>query len=176
MDAKLVMFKSNGQRKDFPIISPKTVIGRGDNCDLRVPLLSVSRQHCELTLAKRVRVRDLGSSNGTYVNNRRVNETALKAGDRLAVGPIVFTMQIDGVPEEIRPVKTRAQRMAQEGEPGAEEIIELEDDVIAQPGASALEEGVAAGAAAGDDEEVVDLDPISALEALAADKDDEEDK
>ena len=48
--------------------------------------------------------------------------------------------------------------------------------MIAQPGASALEEGVAAGAAAGDDEEVVELDPISALEALAADKDDEEDK
>ena len=95
--------------------------------------------------------------------------TALKAGDRLAVGPIVFTAQIDGVPDVIRPVKTRGQLMAEEGSPGAEEIIELEDDVIAQPGASALE-------GADSDDDVVDLDPISALEALAGDHDEDEEE
>ena len=184
MDVKLVMFKSNGQRKDFPIINPTTVIGRGENCDLRVPLLSVSRRHTELALeGDQVKVKDLGSSNGTYVNNERINESALRPGDRLVIGPIVFTVQIDGKPEQIRPVKTRGQVLAEEGEPGTEEIVELEDDVVAQPGASVLEE--AAPTASADAVEAVavaadgepeDIDPISALEALASESEGQEEE
>jgi pSer/pThr/pTyr-binding forkhead associated (FHA) protein len=82
MEVKLIMFKSDGQRKDFPIINPTTVIGRGENCDLRVPLLNVSRRHCELMLSGDVvKVKDVASSNGTFVNNKRVNETILNPGD-----------------------------------------------------------------------------------------------
>jgi len=155
MDAKLVMFRPNGQRKDFPVINSPTVIGRGENCDLRVPLLSVSRRHCELrVLGHAIKVKDLGSSNGTYVNNGRLtSEADLRAGDRLAVGPIVFTLQVDGQPEEIRPVKTKGQKMAEAGAAVEEEV---DAEVVAQPGASALE----------DVEE--EVDPIAALEALAS--------
>ena len=164
MDVKLVMFKPNGQRKDFPIINPTTVIGRAESCDLRVPLLSVSRRHCELTVAKdAVKVRDLASSNRTYVNNQRVNELALEAGDRLVVGPVVFTLEVDGLPEEIRPVKTKGQILAETGQLGAEEIAEMEADIVAQPGASRLEVSKAGEPAA------EDVDPIAALEALASD-------
>jgi pSer/pThr/pTyr-binding forkhead associated (FHA) protein len=176
MDVKLVMFKTDGQRKDFPLISSRTVIGRGENCDLRVPLPSVSRQHCRLeTEGDQVRLKDLGSSNGTYVNNRRVTEATISAGDRIVVGPIVFTAQIDGEPAQVRPVKTRGQVMAAEGDTG-EDIIDLEDDVVAQPGASGLRESPAA-----DLEEVAgeggeEIDPISALEAMAQKEEDEEDK
>ena len=168
MDVKLVMFKPDGQRKDFPIINPTTVIGRGEQCDLRVPLLSVSRRHCELTATgERVKVRDLASSNGTYVNNQRVNELALGAGDRLVIGPIVFTIQMDGHPEEIHPVKTKGQLLAEQGKPGSEEIVDLEADVVAQPGASVLEEAEVA-AAISDEGEGDEVDPIAALEALAS--------
>jgi pSer/pThr/pTyr-binding forkhead associated (FHA) protein len=150
MDAKLVMFRPSGQRKDFPVINPVTVIGRGENCDLRVPLLSVSRRHCEVRVqGQAIKVRDLASSNGTYVNNSRLTaEADLRAGDRLAVGPIVFTLQLDGQPEEIRPVKTKGQQKLAEAEVDAE--------IVAQPGASALD----------DVEE--EVDPIAALEALAS--------
>ncbi len=162
MDVKLVMFRPNGQRKDFPLMNPVTVIGRGENCDLRVPLVSVSRRHCELRVqGQGLKVRDLASSNGTYVNNGRVTEVDLRAGDRLAVGPIVFTLQVDGEPEEIKPVKTKGQKMAESGK--APEV-EVDADIVAQPGASAL---------AGADE---DVDPIAALEALATDSEDEEEK
>ena len=155
MDVKLVMFKSNGQRRDFPVINPTTVIGRGENCDLRVPLLSVSRRHCELLLeGGRLLVKDMGSSNGTYVNNKRVSTSAVTAGDRLVVGPIVFTVQVDGVPEQIHPVKTKGQILAETGSADAEEIITLEEDIVGQPGASALEDSAI-------------IDPIAALEALA---------
>lgn len=167
MDVKLIMFRTNGQRKDFPIINPATVIGRGENCDLRVPLLSVSRRHCELRIKdEKVRIKDLASSNGTYVNNARVNEAEMHAGDRLAVGPIVFTLQIGGTPEDIRPVKTKGQRMAEAGVPGTEEVVDLDGEVVAQPGASVLEGAQAPAVPAGGDTE--DIDPISALEALAS--------
>lgn len=177
MDVKLVMFKSSGQRKDFPLESANTVIGRGENCDLRVPLLSVSRRHAQLTLeGDMLSVKDLGSSNGTYVNNQRVTEQQLEAGDRLVIGPIVFTVQIDGEPQQIKPVKTRGQKMAEQASSAAgsdsedsyvgqfdaeEEVVELEaDDVF--------------GGAEVDDE--MDIDPIAALEALANEEDEDEDE
>ena len=164
MEVKLVMFRANGQRKDFPIINPRTVIGRGENCDLQVPLLSVSRRQCELEVAEgTVMVRDLGSSNGTYVNNQRINDMQLSAGDRLVVGPIVFTVQIDGRPDQIQPVKTRGQIMAEQGAPGAEEVVDLEADVLATPGASVLQDGDTQVS----DAILGDVDPMAALEALA---------
>jgi pSer/pThr/pTyr-binding forkhead associated (FHA) protein len=169
MDVKLVMFKADGQRKDFPIINPTTIIGRGENCDLRIPLLSVSRRHCELHISSgAVKVKDVSSSNGTYVNNKRINEAAVAPGDRLAVGPIVFTVQIDGQPEEIRPVKTKGQKIAE----GKEEVVELEADVVAQPGASALEEITVLP----EEEEEEEIDVISALELMAQENPDKKKK
>jgi pSer/pThr/pTyr-binding forkhead associated (FHA) protein len=164
MDVKLVMFKSNGQRKDIPITSPVTIIGRSEECDLRVPLLSVSRRQCELRIAGTVfKAKDLASSNGTYVNNRRIIETLLKAGDRLVVGPIVFTVQIDGQPEEVLPVKTRGQVMAEKSQAGQDEgFVDLEADVEAHLGSSSssgTREAIAI------DDSTADFDPISALEA-----------
>jgi pSer/pThr/pTyr-binding forkhead associated (FHA) protein len=168
MDAKLIMFKPNGQRKDFSILNPTTVIGRAENCDLRVPILSVSRRHCELRLAgDQLSVKDLASSNGTYVNNQRVKEKPLGAGDRLVVGPIVFTVQVDGQPDEIKPVKTRGQRLAEAGTPGADEIVDLEADVAAK-------DESATGELAAAPEVAEETDPIAALEALAAEGDEEE--
>ena len=160
MDVRLVMFKRNGQRRDFPLQDGATIIGRGVECALRVPLLNVSREHCELAKGEgELRVKDLASSNGTYVNNQRVTEAALHAGDHLTVGPVVLTVQIDGVPEEITPAKTPAEIMAESSAPllveeDGDEIIELEADMM-EP--------------AQDD----DSDPISALEALASEEEDE---
>lgn len=171
MDVKLIMFKANGQQKEFPVVTPVTTIGRGENCELRVPLLSVSRRQCEIRLAgQQLKVKDLASSNGTYVNNKRVNEAILKAGDRLVVGPIVFTVQIDGVPEEIKPVKTRGQQMAEVGAKGGEEIIELEADVSAKTTSDESDVDAMLELAADDGgAPTEDLDPIAALEALAGD-------
>ncbi len=166
MDAKLVMFKGNGQRKDFRVKAPKMIIGRGEDADLRVPIMSVSRHHTELRTEDSTLVaKDLGSSNGTYVNNKRVNEQVLSAGDRVVIGPIVFTVQIDGKPSEIKPVKTRGQRMAEAGEPGMNEVVDLEADVTGPGGVVEVEPVGMSG-----DE---DVDPISALEALAAEQNEE---
>jgi len=167
MDVKLVMFKPDGQRKEFEVRRDTSSIGRAEDCTFRVPLLNVSRKHCELILGEdELRVRDLASSNGTYVNNRRINETALKAGDRLMVGPVVFTLQVDGEPAEITPIRTKVQQVPEpasaseasgeldlSGLPGGddEEIVELEPDEVADLSAAGAGES----------------DPIAALEALA---------
>ena len=179
MKAKLVMFKPDGKRKDFSLQKPVSVIGRGEECDFQVPLLDVSRRHCELTVdGERIRVKDLASSNGTYVNNKRVNESEMSAGDRLAIGPVIFTLQVDGVPGEIEPVKTRGQKLAEGGAAAAEVVTRGREQ--SEPLA-----GAAADTDAKMQEKVVEIkpaaqpkpqeqpsapisDPIAALEALAA--------
>ncbi|NLW87609.1 MAG: FHA domain-containing protein [Planctomycetes bacterium] len=166
MDVKLVMFKTNGQRKEFPVTNPRTVIGRGEDCDLRIPLVSVSRHHCHIDCsAESFRIKDLGSSNGTYVNNTRITEVSIKAGDRLAVGPVVLTLQVDGKPEQIHPAPAAAKSDHASEEPD----IDFESEIPARPKASkakAKPQPVIEG----------DMDAIAALESLALDKDDEDAK
>lgn len=164
MDVKLVMFKPNGQRKDLPVSKKLTVLGRGENCEVRIPLENVSRRHCEISLVgAELKVKDLASSNGTYVNNRRINECSLGAGDRLVVGPVVFTVQIDGQPGAIEPIKTRGEKEAQAKVAG-EEVVELEVDVVDNTSSS----DDVLSMAVDDSSSAEELDPIAALEALAA--------
>jgi|GEM_PF-258939 len=107
MDVSLVMFKADGSSREFPLENTRTVIGRKNTCDLRVPLTAISRQHCEIKLnGKHAVLRDLGSSNGTYHNGERVTEKVLSAGDRIQIGPVVFTVIIDGEPHSVDPSAT----------------------------------------------------------------------
>lgn len=180
MKAKLVMFKADGKRKDFLLQKSVTVIGRGEECDFQVPLLDVSRRHCELTVdGDRIRVKDLASSNGTYVNNKRVNESELRAGDRLAIGPVIFTLQVDGVPGEIEPVKTRGQTLADGGPTTAEAVTRGQEqsaplaDAVADTDAKMEElvveiKPVKQPKAENEKPGAPVDDPIAALEALAA--------
>jgi hypothetical protein len=68
--------------------SVKTV-GRAPRADFIVDAALVSRLHCRLTATDRgVEVVDLKSTNGTFVNDRRVAKAHLAAGDRLRVGRV----------------------------------------------------------------------------------------
>ncbi len=101
MQVVLAMFKGDGERRSFSVVREMTVIGRREDCDLRIPVGDVSRKHCRLVIeADTIRVEDLGSSNGTYVNGHRVQEAVLGPGDRIQVGPVQFIIQIDGEPPE----------------------------------------------------------------------------
>lgn len=101
MEVVLVMFRADGERRSFPLTRDVTVIGRREDCDLRIPLTEVSRKHCRLVRSgENVRLEDLGSSNGTYHNGSRIQECIMQPGDQLQIGPVVFTVQIDGFPPE----------------------------------------------------------------------------
>jgi len=174
MDVNFIMMKTGGTPKDFPIRDGTTVIGRGEECTLRVPLQDVSRRHCEVLKGDELKVRDLASSNGTYVNGQRVNEAVLKAGDRISVGPVVFTVRIDGEPAEVKPFPTRVRKPSAPPKPPAATAGEEEEEIV---------DAAVADAGAAEEEEIIDLeadvptgekedsDPISALEALAAETD-----
>lgn len=102
MEVALVMVKADGSSKDIPLPPDGVIIGRDPAAKLRIPMAAVSRKHCQLKIDDdELVVTDLGSSNGTYVNGRRVKETELAPGDLLAVGPIVFVVRIDGHPKQI---------------------------------------------------------------------------
>ena len=105
MKVVLVMFTPEGERRDVPVKHRRVTLGRDSSCDIRVPIGAVSRTHCRIEVSDDgVTVTDLDSRNGTYRNEDQITETEpLNAGDRLAVGPIVFTVQIDGVPEPVEP-------------------------------------------------------------------------
>jgi pSer/pThr/pTyr-binding forkhead associated (FHA) protein len=63
----------------------------------------VSKRHCEFNLdGGRLRLRDLDSRNGTFINGGRVtNEIDVNPGDKIQIGPLDFIAQIDGSPEDI---------------------------------------------------------------------------
>ena len=147
MKVSLVMFKEDGQQKTFDL-DARTIVGRKDDCDLRIPLEQVSRRHAMLMVTdKTVTIRDLGSSNGTYVNNERVTEQDLAPGDRVVIGPVVFTVQVNGQPADIKPAHTRLETKASLTKTGAAGATADQDS-----GDFVLDED----------------DPISELEALAA--------
>lgn len=65
-------------------------VGRAVRADFIVEAAMVSRLHCRLVSSDdgRLEVEDLGSTNGTYVNDRRVRRAVLVPGDRLRVGRV----------------------------------------------------------------------------------------
>jgi pSer/pThr/pTyr-binding forkhead associated (FHA) protein len=85
---------------EITLAQPEFVIGRADDCQLQIPSRYVSRHHCELIVDERdqqVRIRDLGSQNGTFVNDAPVvDEREVKNGDRLRVGGVPFEIHIEG--------------------------------------------------------------------------------
>ncbi|HEY3788635.1 MAG TPA: FHA domain-containing protein [Urbifossiella sp.] len=107
MNVQLVLFKEDGTRRDLDMKRDAVVIGRSGDCDFQIPLAVISRRHCKLSKkGERLIVKDLGSSNGTFLNDKRVLQAEAKAGDQMKVGPVIFTIVIDGKPSEIEPVIT----------------------------------------------------------------------
>jgi hypothetical protein len=76
-------------RVDLGVAPGAIVIGRHASCAVRVANSSVSRRHAAVARRGGVcRVRDLGSSNGTTLNGRRVEVAELRRGDRLTLGEV----------------------------------------------------------------------------------------
>lgn len=103
MSVTLVMVKADGSTKDVPLERDQTLVGRDEHARVRIPVPQVSRRHCQITVAgKGATIEDLGSSNGTFVNGKRIRQShALAAGDLLTIGPVVFVVRVDGKPEQI---------------------------------------------------------------------------
>src|SRR5918994_1813793 len=73
-------------------------MGRAPRADFVVDAALVSRVHCRLTLSSTgdLAIEDLGSTNGTFVNGRKVDKAALNDGDKLTVGRVEFVVNSSG--------------------------------------------------------------------------------
>lgn len=95
-----VSLKVVGGKNDGRLIAinvPEFVIGRGETAHLRPQSDLVSRAHCSVLVADgKVVLRDLGSRNGTFLNDERLEgEQQVTIGDRFRVGRLQFEFQID---------------------------------------------------------------------------------
>lgn len=74
--------------------APRT-LGRGPQANFIVEAPLVSRLHCRFTVAPSgtLEIEDLGSTNGTWVNGRRIDRSPLTAGDRVRVGQLELVVE-----------------------------------------------------------------------------------
>jgi len=102
MNVALVLVQEDGRQVEVPLKKAVQVIGRQTDVAVRIPSAAVSRHHCEVAVTDTgITVKDLGSSNGTFVNRKPTTQANLKAGDLLCVGDKVFVVRVDGQPVEI---------------------------------------------------------------------------
>jgi pSer/pThr/pTyr-binding forkhead associated (FHA) protein len=93
----VTLLGNNSLKKRFPLRRGITVIGRQEDCDLSIPIQSVSRKHCQLNYEQGVlKIRDLGSRNGTYLNGKPIDKAVIKPGDSVKVGPLSLVFQFQG--------------------------------------------------------------------------------
>ena len=79
----------DGER--YPLIGAHTVIGRDELADIVLDDPGISRRHCEVRVSNDgphlvTSIRDLGSTNGTFVNGERITSTRLDEGDQITIG------------------------------------------------------------------------------------------
>lgn len=87
----------------FDLKLGKNVFGRGTNCDFKVLSVGISKEHCEIHVYKdKMIVVDLKSSNGTFVNGVKIQNSIIRIGDKVSL----FDIIMDVIPTpEIRPKK-----------------------------------------------------------------------
>ena len=69
-------------------------LGRAPRADFILDAALVSRLHCRITAAEEdLEIVDLSSTNGTFVNDRRVKKAHVKSGDRLRIGRVELTVE-----------------------------------------------------------------------------------
>ncbi len=90
-EAALVVIYGLDLGKKFNVDRPSIVVGRSSKADIQIDQESVSRNHCKLiNTGKSIMLRDLGSTNGTYVNDELVDEYVLRDGDFIKIGRCIF--------------------------------------------------------------------------------------
>ena len=70
----------------YPLVRAITRLGRGSETDIRVEDPGCSRNHCEIILGQPALVRDLGSTNGTFVNGAKITEAPIEDGGSVSLG------------------------------------------------------------------------------------------
>ena len=92
--AKLVLLSAGLAGRTYDLTVEKTTVGRLEDNMIQIPEPSVSSHHCEVLLrGEEVVVRDLNSTNGTYIDGEKITEKVLKPGQTLRLGQIEMRLE-----------------------------------------------------------------------------------
>ncbi len=90
---KLTVVAGPNRGSTFAVQDGETTIGRQTGNTIILPSTKVSKRHCALVVDNgEIQVKDLGSSNGTFVNGVLARNRKIRAGDRISVGEFVFEL------------------------------------------------------------------------------------
>ena len=96
--AKLVILSQSMNGRVHELKADKTTIGRVEDNTFQIAEPSVSSHHCEVVLrGNEVVIKDLNSTNGTFINEEKITESVLKPGQTLRLGQIELRLE-DGAP------------------------------------------------------------------------------
>ncbi|WP_435017078.1 FHA domain-containing protein [Tundrisphaera sp. TA3] len=100
MDFQLVVLRGRSATTALKLGDTATTAGRGEDCQLRIKSSQVSRRHCQFFEKNgMLLVKDLGSSNGTFLNGKKIEgQRVLEPGDELAIGPVKLRVEKAGQP------------------------------------------------------------------------------
>jgi pSer/pThr/pTyr-binding forkhead associated (FHA) protein len=94
--AKLVVFSAGLAGSSHELKVDKTTIGRVDDNTFPIAEASVSSHHCEvLVRGSDVMVKDLNSTNGTFINGEKITESILKPGQTLRLGQVEMRLETE---------------------------------------------------------------------------------
>jgi pSer/pThr/pTyr-binding forkhead associated (FHA) protein len=143
MKVCLVVADGAHKGKEIPITLSQFIIGRDPQCQLRPASSMISRRHCAILIRQgKVYLRDFGSTNGTLVNDKRVEgEVELHHQDRITIDPLVFMLHVEAGVASNPSAKERADQT--EDESIAALLLEVGDNASA--GATLSDSGVPQG-------------------------------
>jgi len=96
---KLVVIAGSLRGKEFTMKEGENKLGREEESDIHIPIEGVSKNHCSITVTGEVAyLKDLGSSNGTFLNGKLIKNATIKNGDKIALPDSI--MQIVYVTEK----------------------------------------------------------------------------
>jgi pSer/pThr/pTyr-binding forkhead associated (FHA) protein len=97
--AKLVIQNQGMTGRACELHTDRTTIGRVEDNTFQIADPSVSSHHCEVHLrGSDIFIRDLNSTNGSFINNEKITEQVLKPGQVLRLGQVELKLEADGAP------------------------------------------------------------------------------
>ncbi|HSG31128.1 MAG TPA: FHA domain-containing protein [Thermodesulfobacteriota bacterium] len=99
----------NAKEVDRKVLDQEIIaIGRDMDNDIVINNLAVSRCHAILTvLDDKIIVKDMASSNGTFINGKKIEEGVLNAGDLMLIGKHILRLEIDEEPQAVQPEENK---------------------------------------------------------------------